>query len=230
MFIYICLPKTTNINNLLLNISILSPFIPLICVFFTKEKSRLVRIIGYYSLYCLFSDLVLTWASISFFSSETPAFRIFTLLEYFFLTYLLVSEIENNRTFKIIKYISVIFVIVFILDWATSSFHNFDSIPTGLESLIILSTSIYLVYEKTLKTDTLVITPSTWVSFGFIIYFAGTFFLFILSQNNLNDENFYDTYGVIVSIFNTIKNLFLSLGVFRISKTTHVTSKYLSNY
>jgi hypothetical protein len=220
----------TNINDHLLNISILSPLIPLFFVVFLKEKNRLVKIIGYYSFYCLFSDLVLTWASISFFRSETYAFRVFTLLEYFFLTYLLINEIENSRAVKTIKYASTLFITVFILDWITSSFHNFDSIPTGLESLIILSSSIYLVYEKTLKIDALVITPSTWVSFGFIIYFAGTFFLFILSQNNLNDENFYDTYGVIVSIFNTIKNLFLTIGVFRISKTTFMTSKYLSKY
>jgi hypothetical protein len=59
------------------------------------------------------------------------------------------------------------------------------------------------------------------------LFFSGTFFLFILSQNNFNDSSFILTYGYIVATFNIIKNLFISLGILSETKKNTSTSHNL---
>jgi hypothetical protein len=66
-----------------------------------------------------------------------------------------------------------------------------------------------------------------WITIGFILFFSGTFFLFILSQNNFKDSSFILTYGYIVAIFNIIKNLFITIGIISESNNSKRTSHKL---
>jgi len=104
-----------------------------------------------------------------------------------------------------------------IVDIFTNSFSKFDSLPTGFESIIIIFFSILLLFEK-LNSDNLNFNYTIWISFALIIFFAGTFFLFILSQNNFSNSNFSDTYGYVVAIFNTLKNILFGIGIITESK------------
>jgi hypothetical protein len=44
-----------------------------------------------------------------------------------------------------------------------------------------------------------------------IIFFSGTFFIFIFSQSNYNVPEFKSTFTLINSIFNILKNLILAM-------------------
>jgi len=52
-----------------------------------------------------------------------------------------------------------------------------------------------------------------WISVGFIINFAGNFFLFLYSINSFNDEVFRTQYIIVYTIVTVIKNIFLCIAI-----------------
>lgn len=120
---------------------------------------------------------------------------------------------------KVIQLFNVIFFIVFTIDSLTKSFNLFDSIPTGVESVFLLIISILLIYENIfIKKSDLFFSTQVIISFSFVIFFAGTFFLFILSKNNFSNQFFIIYYGYIVAIFSIIKNALITIGLSRNNK------------
>jgi hypothetical protein len=195
-------------------------------IYLYKSKQRFFSLIAFYSFYCIFSDLVLSKLSLKYLESELYSFRLFTIVEYSIITFFIFQLIESDLFKKLIKTGSIIFIIVSILDIYTSSFTSFDSLPSGLESILILSYCLFFVYEKMTSTD-FSFNGTIWITIGFILFFSGTFFLFILSQNNFKDSSFILTYGYIVAIFNIIKNLFITIGIISESNNSKRTSHKL---
>ena len=197
-------------------------------IYFTKSKQSYFSLIAFYSFYCIFSDLVLSKLSLKYLESELYSFRLFTIIEYSIITFFIFQLIESDLFKRLIKIGSIIFITVSILDIYTSSFISFDSLPSGIESILVLSYCLFFVYEKMTSTD-FSFNGTIWITIGFILFFSGTFFLFILSQNNFKDSSFILTYGYIVAIFNIIKNLFITIGIFSESnnskRTTHKLQK-----
>jgi len=170
--------------------------------------------------------LVLSKLSLKYLESELYSFRLFTIIEYSIITFFIFQLIESDLFKRLIKIGSIIFIIVSILDIYTSSFTSFDSLPSGIESILVLSYCLFFVYEKMTSTD-FSFNGTIWITIGFILFFSGTFFLFILSQNNFKDSSFILTYGYIVAIFNIIKNLFITIGIFSESNNSKRTSHKL---
>ncbi len=195
-------------------------------IYFTKSKQSYFSLIAFYSFYCVFSDLVLSKLSLKYLESELYSFRLFTIIEYSIITFFIFQLIESDLFKRLIKIGSIIFIIVSILDIYTSSFTSFDSLPSGIESILVLSYCLFFVYEKMTSTD-FSFNGTIWITIGFILFFSGTFFLFILSQNNFKDSSFILTYGYIVAIFNIIKNLFITIGIFSESNNSKRTSHKL---
>jgi len=195
-------------------------------IYFTKSKKSYFSLIAFYSFYCIFSDLVLSKLSLKYLESELYSFRLFTIIEYSIITFFIFQLIESDLFKRLIKIGSIIFIIVSILDIYTSSFTSFDSLPSGIESILVLSYCLFFVYEKMTSTD-FSFNGTIWITIGFILFFSGTFFLFILSQNNFKDSSFILTYGYIVAIFNIIKNLFITIGIFSESNNSKKTSHKL---
>ena len=195
-------------------------------IYFTKSKKSYFSLIAFYSFYCIFSDLVLSKLSLKYLESELYSFRLFTIIEYSIITFFIFQLIESDLFKRLIKIGSIIFIIVSILDIYTSSFTSFDSLPSGIESILVLSYCLFFVYEKMTSTD-FSFNGTIWITIGFILFFSGTFFLFILSQNNFKDSSFILTYGYIVAIFNIIKNLFITIGIFSESNNSKRTSNKL---
>ncbi len=195
-------------------------------IYFTKSKKSYFSLIAFYSFYCIFSDLVLSKLSLKYLESELYSFRLFTIIEYSIITFFIFQLIESDLFKRLIKIGSIIFIIVSILDIYTSSFTSFDSLPSGIESILVLSYCLFFVYEKMTSTD-FSFNGTIWITIGFILFFSGTFFLFILSQNNFKDSSFILTYGYIVAIFNIIKNLFITIGIFSESNNSKRTSHKL---
>ena len=173
--------------------------------------------------------------------SELYSFRLFTIVEYSIISLFIFKLIESNQFKNIIKLGSITFLLAAILDIYTSSFTDFDSLPTGLESksvnelaailviytssftdfdslptglesILILAYCLFFIYERITSTS-FSFNGTVWITTGFILFFSGTFFLFILSQNNFKDSSFILTYGYIVAIFSIIKNMFITIGI-----------------
>ena len=195
-------------------------------IYFYKSKQSFFSLIAFYSFYCIFSDLVLSKLSLKYLESELYSYRLFTLVEYTIITFFIFQLIESYIFKRLIKTGTFIFIIVSILDIYTSSFTSFDSLPSGLESILVLSYCLFFVYEKMSSSD-FSFNGTIWITIGFILFFSGTFFLFILSQNNFKDSSFILTYGYIVAIFNIIKNLFITIGIISESNNSKRTSHKL---
>lgn len=195
-------------------------------IYLLKSKPRVFGLISFYTFYCIFSDLVLTKVSLKYLGSELYAYRLFTIIEYISLTAFVYSLVVSKSIKKIILVGSLVFISISILDIYTSSFKSFDSLPSGVESILILSYTIFFIYER-FSSPSFTLDGFVWIGIGLILFFSGTFFLFILSQNNFNDSTFLVTYGYIVASFNIIKNLFFSLGILSYFKKNTTTSPKL---
>jgi hypothetical protein len=195
-------------------------------IYFNKSKQGFFSLIAFYSFYCIFSDLVLSKLSLKYLESELYSFRLFTIVEYSIITFFIFKLIVSDLFKRLIKIGSVFFIVVSILDIYTSSFKSFDSLPSGLESILVLSYCLFFVYEK-MTSNEFSFNGTIWITIGFILFFSGTFFLFILSQNNFKDRSFILTYGYIVAIFNIIKNSFITIGIFSESNNSNRTSHKL---
>jgi|GEM_PF-5774376 len=212
-----------NIAPYLTYLSILLGILPLVSIILIKQKNISYKLLLFYLFYSLLSDLLLSKLSIKYFDSEIYSFRLFTIVEYFSITYILFCQIESLFFRNFIKYSSVAFSLFIILDISTNPLNQFDSMPTGIESLLILITSIILLYEKILKSNNY-FTAFVWIAIGLILFFAGTFFLFIMSQNNYSNTDFNDTYGLIVAIFKILMYCFFFIGIISEIKSTNLNS------
>ena len=205
-------------------LSIFLGILPLLSITLIKSKNISFKLLLFYLCYSLISDLILTKLSIKYLNSEIYSFRLFTIVEYFSITYILYYQIESFNFRKFIKYSSLAFALFIIFDIYTNPLTEFDSVPTGIESLLIITTSIILLYEKILKSN-YYFTAFVWIAIGLILFFAGTFFLFIMSQNNYSNTDFNDTYGYIVAIFKILMYSFFFVGIISEIKSTKLKTK-----
>ncbi|MEP6951690.1 MAG: hypothetical protein ABI863_20525 [Ginsengibacter sp.] len=105
----------------------------------------------------------------------------------------------------------------------------FDSIPVGVESiLIILMCIYYFVVQLKQSTDFSVYSTSNfWIIITFLIYLSGSFFLYIMAGTMYHDKAFQKQYDIINSVFYIIKNILLSIAM--LMKTTAAIKKPQEN-
>jgi hypothetical protein len=100
---------------------------------------------------------------------------------------------------------------------------GFDSFASGIESIITISLCIYYLYLQIKNANDLLLysTFNFWVIIAFLIYFAGTFFLYIMTENMFANVAFQKLYFIINIAFNILKNLLLSVAMtMKINKTS----------
>jgi hypothetical protein len=92
-----------------------------------------------------------------------------------------------------------------------------DSIPIGVQSIFVLIYIFYFLYSL-LKSNTPAISlyqqPIFWFATGILIYESGTFFFNILANHMSRTQ--IEEYWFITYIIETIKNIFLTIGILSI--------------
>lgn len=169
-------------------------------------------LLAFYLFYSILTDLVLNKLSLKYFESEIYSYRLFTIIEFSLLSIYLFKELISPDYRMFIKISSIIFVSFVLFDILTGDLNEFDSIPTGVESILILSSSLLLLYERIIKNEEYNVS-SIWIAIGLVLFFSGTFFLFILSQSNFNDSSFSETYSYILASFKIISYCLFSIGI-----------------
>lgn len=72
----------------------------------------------------------------------------------------------------------------------------------------------YLIVQlKGLNNLSVYSTSNFWVIITFLIYTSGTFFLYIMAANMIQDKHFRVQYIIINSAFNLLKNILLAIGM-----------------
>jgi len=109
--------------------------------------------------------------------------------------------------------LSAAFIAFQILYLFSNDKKKLDSLPIGIETILILIFIFYFFYEQ-LKLNTpmpLYKNYAFWIAIGILIYLSGTFFFYIL-VNHLPPQQI-QPYWFVTYIFDIAKNIFLSIGI-----------------
>ncbi len=166
-----------------------------------------------YLIYSIVSDALVNPLLKYYTNNFFIGFRLFTIIEHVLIVLFLHHIIISLKFKKIIKVLSGLFLLYAIFDFINSKSNTFDSTPSGITSILILSYCIYYFFEKIKTPDSLFLysTPNFWIVVALIIFFSGTFFIYIYSQNNYNDPAFKSIYNLINSTFIILRNLLFSI-------------------
>ncbi|HEV2830971.1 MAG TPA: hypothetical protein VGW31_03230, partial [Hanamia sp.] len=106
-------------------------------------------------------------------------------------------------------------IFAFIDYFYVNKMQTFDSFASGIESIIIILLCTYYLFSQVKNSNNLLVysTFNFWVAITFLIYFSGTFFLYIMTYSLRSDIAFQKQYFVINASFNILKNILLCVAM-----------------
>jgi len=185
-------------------------------LFKQNNKEKTLRVIFLYIVYCILNEI----AGFSLYAIglklDNILFSIFTILEFSFFCLFYYYALPASFIRKAIPKICAIFFVFACLDFFVIEKKNaFDSFAVGVEyTFIILMCIYYLIVQlKGLNNLSVYSTSNFWVIITFLIYTSGTFFLYIMAANMIQDKHFRIEYIIINSAFNLLKNILLAIAM-----------------
>lgn len=144
---------------------------------------------------------------------------LFTVVESITFVSFLYIQIKNKNVKVAALFIGVALVLFNILyPLFINNVKQIDSVPIGVETIIIIIISFYYLYEKTNDTATLYIysTFPFWIVIGMVIYLSGSFFIYIFAESlSIADLH---KYWFVTNILSILKNIFFTIGIIVNSK------------
>lgn len=139
---------------------------------------------------------------------------VFTFLEYSFFTFIIWYNIINKGAKKIIILTSSLFVAFQILYFFLFERKRLDSIPIGVETILIFVYIFFFLFEQFKKQKSQYINNNYcfWLAVGMMIYLGGSFFFYILA-NHLENEQI-DNYWFLSYIADIAKNILFTIATF----------------
>lgn len=115
--------------------------------------------------------------------------------------------------------VSLLFVTFQALYFSFAQPKLLDSIPIGVQTILVLSYIFYFLYIQISSTTSIPLYKqhTFWLAVGILIYLSGTFFFYILI-NHLPERQI-QPYWFITYIFDIIKNILFSIAVLVYSRT-----------
>lgn len=142
----------------------------------------------------------------------------YTFLEFAFFAFFFWINVRSKRVKGIIIIISILFFAFQVLYVLTTKTKGLDSVPIGVETILILFFVIYFFYQfsKDLSTQYIYNHYGFWISVGVLIYLGGSFFFFILFEH-LSDEQI-TAFGNMTYVAEIIKNMLFATALFIYSR------------
>ena len=136
-----------------------------------------------------------------------------TLSEYLLFALFLYFNLKSNKVKNSLLVLTVFYVIFSFFYAFTVKIRTIDTIPIGIETIIILSFSFYFLYERMNEptTDLIYNDYRFWIILGMMIYLAGSFFIYIFSDQV--DRELFNKYLSLTYIFYALKNILFALGI-----------------
>ena len=134
---------------------------------------------------------------------------IYTFLEYSFFAYLFWNNIPQIKVRKAIVLVSFLFLCFEIAYFIFSKTQRIDSIPVGIETILILVYAFiyFQQYFNDIRTTYIYNDPNFLIVVGILIYLGSSFFFNILA-NQVSKDYWYLTY-----IPEIIKNMLFSISI-----------------
>jgi len=142
----------------------------------------------------------------------------YTFLEYAFFSYIFWYNLRSKAFKNLILILSILFI-VFQIAFVTSTTHRrLDSIPVGIETILVFIYIFYFFYEfsKYIKDTFIYNHYPFWIAVGVMIYLGGSFFFYILI-NTLNQDEV-DKFGTMTYVAEIIKNILFAFSIYLYKK------------
>lgn len=205
---------TKTIENLFKYLHHLSNLVVLLTFFFSVYKAKKEKGLAAIVIYC-FADLLMN--SVPYFRPSRPVFYMvgafFTFAEYSLFTFFIWANLNSKKAKNLILLASLVFFLVITYYNIRTSFHNIDSVPIGAETILILVFSFYYLYEQMSNTNNLFIYTQYqfWIIVGFLIYLAGSFFVYIYASQI--DHDLLTQYWFLTNVFYVLMTSFFTVGI-----------------
>ncbi len=181
--------------------------------FFYKRKNTSLSLLIIYLFYSLCADFFLNKYIDKFSGIDSLGFRLFTLLEYVFIFFYFKKLLKNKTNEHILIISFIVFSVVYFFDFFWRRNDTFDSIPVGVSAIFIFLYSSLYLFEQIKNTSSLIYQQqSFWIISSFIIYFAGTLFIFI-GFNYQNTREYTELYSYFNYFFTVIRNFMILIGL-----------------
>lgn len=138
----------------------------------------------------------------------------YTFLEYSVFAFIFWRNIRLKKLKNFIILASVIFFIFQIIYATTAKKNRLDSVPIGIETILILIYIFFFFYEfsKTLTGSYIYNHYCFWISVGILIYLGGSFFFYILINHLSKDQ--VEAFGNLTYLAEIIKNALFTSAIF----------------
>lgn len=185
-------------------------------LFKIKSKGKSLRVVLFYIIYCIFNEGMSYYLQSIQSEKFLFLFYTFTIVEYTFFCYFIFIIIPRTFVKKTVPFLWISFVVFEFIDLIfINKGVGFDSFTSGIESIIILFLCISYLFIQLRGSNSLTIysTFDFWVVITFLIYFSGTFFLYILAESMSTNLAFRKQYFIINITFNILKNILLCIAM-----------------
>lgn len=137
----------------------------------------------------------------------------YTFLEYLFFTSVLWREIRSQKFRIIIATLSLLFFAFQIFYFFNASFFKIDTIPIGIETILLFIYILFFFYNyfKKIEDKYIYNEPCFWFVIGILIYLGSSFFINILA-NHLSVEEV-NKYSSVTNIAEVIKNILFTIAM-----------------
>jgi hypothetical protein len=153
-------------------------------------------------------------------STSLIGWDLFTIVEISLLSYLFFSILTTEWFKKLILFTSIPLIIYSITKLFIDKSDTFDSNTAAMEAILMIIFSLLYFYEQiakpTVETSLFIYnTPVFWIVVAFLLFFSGTFFLFIYSHDKdvLNNSEFNFQYRIINNTFMFLRNVLLGVAM-----------------
>lgn len=167
-----------------------------------------------YLIYTQLSNFIINPTLLKMTGNNIWGFRQFTIIEFTLLSSFLLKYISTRLFRRLIIGLSISFYAVWLYDTINSKSSSFDSLPSGYAAILLIFFSIFSLYELIRASDQTFLydKPKFWFTTGYVMYFAGTFFIFISAQNNFQNPIYFSFFQSLNDFFSIVRNILFSIG------------------
>lgn len=182
-----------------------------------KYLKNELKYIWYFILLGAFSEIFTR--TISYFYprlNTLPGLHLYTILEFITIGLFYYTYFANFFNRKILPYIIIFFVLLATINaFFIQGIFNFNTYASGLEGILIIFLSLLCFYKMLIELDTRDPTkqPIFWINSGFLFYFAGSLFIFILSNFIKGDNYLLSLAWGMHAFLMLVLHLFLGIGL-----------------
>jgi hypothetical protein len=174
-----------------------------------KKESGLWVLAAYF-----LADIGLNYAIINASRKWFPIlYTLYTIIEFSSFAWFLWFQIKNKAVKKGIIFSTLAFGLFSIIYFYNVEFISIDTIPIGVETILILLFSFFYLYEQMNDPGSLFIYNKYpfWIIAGIMIYLAGSFFIYIFAYQ-VNNSVLHQ-YWLLTNVFTIIRNILAIIAI-----------------